>query len=242
MTELHYAGITELAEKICSGDLSPVDLTQHMLDRIEKLDGQLKSFATVTRERALNEASQAEHEISGGKYRGPLHGIPIAVKDLIETKNIPTLGGLAVLNGNIPNEDAPVLRKLKEAGAILVGKLNLTEGAMAGYHCDFDIPVNPWNAEYWSGASSSGPGVATAAGFCFAALGTDTAGSIRFPSMANGVVCLKPTFGFVIKHKVIHLGDNIDHIGPLTLRVADAAIMLATLVGYNHDAHHSNPL
>jgi len=239
MTELHYAGITELAEQIRSGDLSPVDLTQHMLDRIDKLDGQLKSFATVTRDRALNEASQAEHEISGGNYRGPLHGIPIAVKDLIDTKDIPTLGGLAVLNGNIPNEDAPVLRKLREAGAILIGKLNLTEGAMAGYHRDFDIPVNPWNAEYWSGASSSGPGVATAAGFCFAALGTDTAGSIRFPSMANGVVGLKPTFGLVSKHKVITLGDSLDHIGPLTRRVADAAIMLEAMAGYDHADPHS---
>lgn len=239
MTELHYSGICEVAEQIKSRNLSPVDLTQHMLDRIDAVDKELKCFVTVTRDRALKEAEQAEREIAAGNYLGALHGIPIALKDLIDAKDIPTLGGLAVLKGNVPDEDAPVLKKLNAAGAVMIGKLNLTEGAMAGYHRDFDIPVNPWNADYWSGASSSGAGVATAAGLCFAALGTDTAGSIRFPAMANGVVGLKPTFGLVGKSGVLPLGDSLDHIGPLTRRVADAATMLETMAGYVRSDPHS---
>lgn len=212
--------------------LTPVDLTHHMLDRINAVDSRLKCFIAITKDRALKEAEEAEREIAAGNYRGPLHGIPIAIKDLIDTKGVPTLGGLAVLKGNVPDQDAPVLKKLNAAGAIMIGKLNLTEGAMAGYHRDFDIPVNPWNADYWPGASSSGPGVAAAAGLCFAAIGTDTAGSIRFPAMANGVVGLKPTFGLVGKSKVFALGDSLDHVGPLTRRVADAAIVLEAMAGH----------
>ena len=239
MTELHYAGIGEVAEQIRSRKLSPVDMARHMLDRIDQIDGQLNSFRMVTRDRAMSEAARAEQEIANGHYRGPLHGIPIAIKDLVAAKDVPNLGGLAVLEGNVPDEDAPVLGRLGEAGAILLGKLNLTEGAMGGYHRDFAIPVNPWNSDYWSGVSSSGSGVATAAGLCYAALGTDTAGSIRFPSMANGVVGLKPTFGLVSKDKVIALSASLDHIGPLTRRVADAAIMLEAMAGYDPADPHS---
>ena len=209
MSKLHYSGIFEVAGRIKNGELSPLDLTRHILDRIDTLDKQLKSFVRVTRDRALKEAEKAEREIAGGNYRGPLHGIPIAIKDLIDAKDTPTLGGLAVLKGNVAVDDAPVLRKLSEAGAILIGKLNMTEGAMAGYHRDFEIPVNPWNADYWAGASSSGSGVSVAAGLCFAALGTDTAGSIRFPAMANGVVGLKPTFGLIGKSGALVLGDYL---------------------------------
>jgi amidase len=239
MNKLHYSGIYEVAERIKRGKLSPLELTRHMLDRIDTIDRELKSFVTVTRDRALKEAEKAEREIAAGNYRGPLHGIPIAIKDLIAAKDIPTLGGLAVLKGNVAVDDAPVLKKLSAAGAILIGKLNMTEGAMAGYHHDFEIPVNPWNADYWSGASSSGSGVSVAAGLCFAALGTDTAGSIRFPAMANGVVGLKPTFGLVGKSGALTLGDSLDHIGPLTRRVADAAIMLETMAGYDKFDRHS---
>jgi amidase len=236
---LHYSGIFEVAERIKSGELSPVDLTRQLLDRIDTIDKDLKSFATVTRERALKEAEKAEHEIGAGNYLGPLHGIPIGIKDLIDAKDIQTVGGLAVLKGNVAADDAPVLKKLSAAGAILIGKLNMTEGAMAGYHRDFEIPVNPWNADFWPGASSSGSGVSVAAGLCFAALGTDTAGSIRFPATANGVVGLKPTFGLVGKSSALTLGDSLDHIGPLTRRVADAAIMLETMAGYDSFDPHS---
>ena len=230
---LHYASLVHVAGLLESRDISPIELTQLMLDRIGDVDSTLKSYATVTTERALDAARKAEEEISSGNYRGALHGIPIAVKDLCYTKGTRTMGGLAVRCDFVPDCDATVVSRLDEAGAVLLGKLNLTEGAMAGYHPDFDIPVNPWGAEYWSGASSSGSGVATAAGLCFASLGSDTGGSIRFPSMANGTVGLKPTYGRVSRHGILPLGETLDHIGPMTRRTADAAIMLQAIAGYD---------
>jgi len=230
---LHFASLTDVASLIASRDISPVELTRLMLERIESIDGMLKSYATVTADRALHEARDAEAAIAAGNYRGPLHGMPIAVKDLCYTTDIPTMGGLAVKRDFVPDHDAKVVSRLKESGAVLLGKLNLTEGAMAGYHPDFDIPVNPWGAEYWSGASSSGSGVATAAGLCFAALGSDTGGSIRFPSMANGIVGLKPTYGRVSRWGILPLGETLDHIGPMTRRTSDAAIMLQAIAGYD---------
>ena len=189
---MHYDTLTSVAARIHDGEVSPVELTKVMLDRIAAVDTELKSYATVTADRALAEAGAAAQEIRSGNYRGPLHGIPIAVKDLCYTQGTRTMGGLAVLRDFVPDVDAPCIKQLQAAGAVLLGKLNLTEGAMAGYHRDFDVPRNPWNTGYWSGASSSGTGVAVAAGLCFAALGSDTGGSIRFPSMANGIVGLKP--------------------------------------------------
>ena len=230
---MHYATLQDVARRIEARELSPVELAQDMLGRIESLDGQLKSYATVTTERALAAARQAEEEIAAGNYRGPLHGIPIAVKDLCYTRGERTMGGLAVLRDFVPDYDATVVARLEKAGAVLLGKLNLTEGAMAGYHPDFDIPVNPWNAGYWSGASSSGSGVAVAAGLCFAALGSDTGGSIRFPSMANGIVGLKPTYGRVSRHGVLDLGETLDHVGPMTRSTADAAIVLEAIAGHD---------
>jgi amidase len=231
--DLHYKSIREVARLIESKEISPVELTRRMLERIESLDGQLKSYATVTAERALATARQAEQEIVAGNYRGSLHGIPIAVKDLCYTKGTRTMGGMGVYKDFVPDFDATVVTRLENAGVVLLGKLNLTEGAMAGYHRDFDIPVNPWRADLWPGASSSGSGVATAAGLCFAALGSDTGGSIRFPSMANGIVGLKPTYGRVSRHGVLPLGETLDHVGPMTRHTADAAIMLQAMAGYD---------
>jgi len=176
-------------------------------------------------------ARAAEREIQAGRYRGPLHGVPVAVKDLCYTKAAPTRGGLAVLRDFTPEFDATVVSKLEAAGAVLLGKLNLTEGAMVGYHRDFEIPVNPWGERLWSGVSSSGSGVATAAGLCFASLGTDTGGSIRFPSMANGIVGLKPTYGRVSRYGVLPLAESLDHVGPMARSVADAAIVLEAIAG-----------
>ena len=141
------------------------------------------------------------------------------------------MGGLGVLRDFVPEFDATVVSKLESAGAILLGKLNLTEGAMVGYHRDFDIPVNPWGAELWAGVSSSGSGVATAAGLCFASLGTDTGGSIRYPSMANGIVGLKPTYGRVSRYGVLDLAESLDHVGPMTRSVWDAAIVFQAIAG-----------
>jgi len=229
--DLHYARITDIAGLLERRELSPVELTTHMLERISVLDSQLNSYQTVMADQAMAAAKKAESEIVSGHYRGALHGIPVAVKDLCFTRGVPTKGGLAVLSDFVPDQDATVIQHLESAGAILLGKLNLTEGAMVGYHPDFRIPVNPWNNDLWPGASSSGSGVATAAGLCFAALGTDTGGSIRFPALANGVVGLKPTYGRVSRHGVLDLGETLDHVGPLTRGVEDAGLVLAAISG-----------
>ena len=234
-TPLHYKPITEIAELLSSKKLSPIELTKVMLYRIEKFDGQLKSYATVTAEMAMESAQKTEQEIAEGNYRGPLHGIPIGVKDLCFTKGIRTMGGAYVMAAHIPKYDGTVVKRLKEAGSVILGKLNLTEGAMGGYHPEFDIPINPWNPDRWTGSSSSGSGVATAAGLCSSSIGSDTGGSIRFPSAACGVVGLKPTFGRVSRYGVLELAPSMDHVGPMTRSVADAGIILETISGHDTD-------
>ena len=230
---MHYKTISQLAPLIESGELSPVDLTRSQLERIEALDGTLKSFATVTGELAINQAETAQKEIDSGKYRGKLHGIPIAVKDLCDTAGIRTMGGSAVFADNIPSQDATVIANLREAGAVLLGKLNMTEGAMGGYNPKLDVPENPWRKSHWAGASSSGSGSATAAGLAFGTLGSDTGGSIRFPAAVCGTVGLKPTWGRVSRHGVMNLAESLDHVGPLTRSAADAGIMLQAISGFD---------
>jgi len=228
---LHFASLTDVARLIEAGEMSPVELTELMLARIETIDHRLMSYATVMADQAREAARSAEEEIRAGGYRGVLHGIPIAVKDLCFTRGVRTMGGSGALSNFVPEYDATVITKLKESGAVLLGKLNLTEGAMGGYHTDFELPVNPWGEELWAGASSSGSGVATAAGLCFAALGTDTGGSIRFPSMANGIVGLKPTYGRVSRYGVLPLAESLDHVGPMARTVSDAAIVFQAIAG-----------
>jgi amidase len=194
MTEdLHYLELTELAARIRARDVTSVAVTRAQLDRIATLDGALASFAVVTADLAMARAEGADAEIAADLWRGPLQDVPIAVKDLFWTKDVPTGGGMAIHKDNRPAEDATVVDRLKNAGAVLLGKLQMTEGAYSDYHPSVAPPKNPWGAEYWPGISSSGPGVATAAGLCFGALGSDTGGSIRWPSAANGVTGLKPT-------------------------------------------------
>ena len=228
---LHYKTILEISKMIKSKKISSVELTKAIFNRIETVDARLNSFITLMKQSALAQALQLDGELESGKYRGPLHGVPVAVKDLCYTKGVVTTGGMKVLSDFVPDFDATVVSKLEAAGAVLLGKLNLTEGAMVGYHRDFEIPVNPWGKELWAGVSSSGSGVATAAGLCFGSLGTDTGGSIRFPSMANGIVGLKPSYGLVSRHGVLPLAESLDHIGPMTRSVADAAIMLEAIAG-----------
>jgi amidase len=228
---LHYESLLSVAARIQAQEISPVALTQAMLGRIENLEPSLRAYATVMNVAALEAAERAEAEIAAGNYRGPLHGVPVAVKDLCYTKAVPTMGGMAVYRDFVPDYDATVVARLQAAGAVLVGKLNLTEGAMAGYHPSFEVPKNPWDPDLWPGVSSSGSGVATAAGLCFGALGSDTGGSIRFPSQANGIVGLKPTYGRVSRYGVIPLAESLDHVGPMTRRVADAAAMLQVIGG-----------
>jgi len=230
---LYYASLQEVGRRIQSHDLSPVDLTRMMLDRIAQVDPRLKSYATVMSEQALADASAALQEIQAGRYRGPLHGVPIAIKDLCYTQGVRTMGGTAVLKNFVPTFDSMVVAKLRTAGAVVLGKLNLSEGAAAGYNPSFDVPLNPWRADRWPGMSSSGSGVATAAGLCFGAIGTDTGGSIRNPASANGVVGLKPTYGRVSRFGVLPMAPSLDHLGPITRRVADAAIMFDVIAGFD---------
>ena len=237
----HYKTISEVAEQIESKHISPVELTTELLERIDQLDGRLKSYVTVMADHAMTVARKAEEEITSGRYRGPLHGIPIAVKDLFYTKGIRTMGGTKALANHIPDFDSTVVARLKSAGAVLLGKLNLTEGAMGGYNPEFGIPRNPWNTERSSGASSSGSGVATAAGLCFGSLGSDTGGSIRFPSAFCGTVGLKPTWGRVSRYGVLNLAESLDHVGPMTRSTADAGIMLQAISGLDTNDPTSLP-
>jgi len=204
-----------------------------MLDRIQKVDRRLKSYATVMHDQALDDASAALQEIGAGHYRGPLHGVPIGIKDLCCTKGVRTMGGTAVLKDFVPTFDSTVVSKLRSAGAVVLGKLNLSEGAAAGYNPSFDVPLNPWRADRWPGMSSSGSGVATAAGLCFGSIGTDTGGSIRMPSSADGVVGLKPTYGRVSRYGVLAMAPSLDHVGPIARSVADAAILFDAIAGFD---------
>lgn len=230
-TDLHYLGLVDLGRKIQAKELSPVEATKAMLGRIEKLDGKLKSFAYVMADSALADAAAAEKEIVSGKIRGPLHGVPVAVKDLCWAKGAPAAHGMTIHGDFRPTEDATVVARLKDAGAIILGKLQQTEGAYADHHPKIDPPKNPWNADLWPGASSSGSGVATAAGLCFGSLGTDTGGSIRFPSAANGVTGLKPTWGRVSRYGAFELAATLDHIGPMARSAVDCGAILGVIAG-----------
>lgn len=230
---LHYASLARVARLIETGKLSPVALTRQMLDRIAAVDGSLHSYVTVMADAAMESARRAEAEIRAGRYRGPLHGVPIAVKDLCYTRGVRTMAGTKVLSDFTPDFDATVIMRLESAGAVILGKLALCEIAFGPYHPGLQVPVNPWDATRWSGVSSSGSGVATAAGLCFGSVGTDTGGSIRYPAAVNGCVGLKPTYGRVSRHGVFALAASMDHVGPMTRTVEDAAIMFEAMAGFD---------
>ncbi|HEX4424196.1 MAG TPA: amidase [Terriglobales bacterium] len=225
------SSIQELSQRLRARELSPVDLTKDCLARIEKVDPLLNAFITITADSALAEAHRAESEIQRGEWRGPLHGIPLAIKDLIDTADILTTAGSAQFAKRIPSEDADVVRRLKDAGAILLGKQNLHEFAYGGSSVVSHYgPVrNPWNPARISGGSSGGSAASVAAGMGYASIGTDTAGSIREPAAFCGIVGLKPTYARVSAHGVFPLSRSLDHIGPITQTVADAAILLQVI-------------
>ncbi len=229
--DLCLLDLVEVGRRVQAGKLSSVEVTRALLDRIARHDGRLKSYATLTADLALAQAKRADTEIARGEIRGPLHGVPIAVKDLCNTKDIPTSAGMPIYKNYRPDHDATVVTRLREAGAVLLGKLQMTEGAFGMHHPSVDPPVNPWSAAHWTGVSSSGSGVATAAGLCYGSLGTDTLGSIRFPSAMNGVTGLKPSWGRVSRAGVFALAQSMDHVGPMTRSAADAAAMLGVIAG-----------
>ena len=233
MKDLHYLDLLEAGKRIQSREVSSEEVTRALLQRIATLDGNLHSYVTVMAEQALEDARNADAEIAQGHLRGPLHGVPVAVKDLLWTRGVKTTHGMPLNNAFMPNEDATVIQRFREAGAVMLGKLTQTEGAFADHHPDIIPPRNPWGEELWSGASSSGSGVATAVGLCFGSIGTDTGGSIRFPSAANGITGLKPTWGRVSRYGVCELAASLDHVGPMTRTVADAAAMLQAIAGYD---------
>jgi amidase len=229
--DVHYFDITELGSLIGRREISSREVTRALLDRIVAVDSRLHSYSLLMPESALAEADAADAEIASGQLRGPLHGVPIAVKDLVWTKSCPTSAGMAVLKEFRPHADATVVRRLREAGAVILGKLQLTEGAYSDYHPSVSPPQNPWNAAYWPGISSSGSAVATAAGLCFGSLGSDTGGSIRWPSAANGVTGIKPTWGRVSRHGVFELAASLDHVGTIARSAADAGLLLQAIAG-----------
>jgi len=234
-TDLCYLELIDVGRRIAARTLSSVEVTRALLERISQLDNRLRSYACVTPELALRAAEEADREIARGSRRGPLHGVPVAVKDLCRTRGIPTAAGMPIHRNFVPDRDATVVARLKAAGAVLVGKLQMTEGAFSAHHPSVSPPVNPWSAEHWPGVSSSGSGVATAAGLCYGALGTDTLGSIRFPSTMNGVTGLKPTWGRVSRAGVFALAQSLDHVGPMARSAADAAAMLGAIAGVDAD-------
>jgi len=232
-TDFLQLSIAELAPLIRNLQLSPVEVTERCLERISQLDTLLNSFITVMSEQALAEARIAENELVNGRWRGPLHGVPVGLKDLIDVAGVPTTAASNVLRKNVALTDAPVVRRLRSAGAIIVGKLNLHEFAYggSGLISAYGPARNPVCPERTTGGSSSGSAAAVAAHLCFAALGTDTAGSIRLPSACCGLVGHKPTYGLVSTDGVIPLSWSFDHVGPITRTVRDAEIMMSSLAG-----------
>lgn len=224
-------GLTDITERIRRGDVSSLAITEAQLRRITRLEPDLHAYAQVMHTSALEQAKLEDQEIAGGRHRGALHGIPIAVKDLCWVEGVPSRAGTRVHHDFIPDEDATVVRRLRQAGAIIIGKTQMTEGAYSDYHPSVTPSVNPWNADYWTGISSSGSAVATAAGLCFGTIASDTGGSIRWPSAANGVTGLKPTWGRVSRHGVFDLAPSLDHIGTIARSAMDAGIILAAIAG-----------
>ena len=231
-TELHFKPITEQAAMLRGGDVSPVELTSAYLDRIEELNGELGAYITVMGEQAMSQAQQAESEMQAGEDKGALHGIPVAIKDIIYTEGTLTSGGSKVLADFIPDEDSTIVRSLDAAGAVLLGKLNLSEFAIGGtIDHPFGTPRNPWNTDHTAGGSSSGSGIATAGGLCAGALGSDTGGSVRGPAGFCGIVGLRPTYGRVTRQGVLPMCWSMDTVGPMTRTVADCALMLNAIAG-----------
>ncbi len=234
--ELPYLTIREASTLLRSRKLSPVELTNAVLERIDRIEPRVHAFLTLTRDEALRAARVAEQEIAAGKYRGPLHGIPFGVKDTHYTKGIRTTANSPVLSNFVPDFDATVVSRLKDAGGVLSGKLSLPEFSFGGSPVgggEFPDATNPWDLARTPGGSSSGSGAALAAGLVIAATGGDTSGSIRNPAALCGVVGMKPTYGRVSRHGIVTISWSLDHVGPMTRSVFDNALLLNVLAGHD---------
>jgi amidase len=230
---LQFKSLVEVGQMIRQGETTSAGVTQAMLDLITSRDGDLHSFIHLCADRALAQAVTADAEIAVGIYKGLLHGVPIAVKDLCYTTYAPTRAGTTIYKDFVPTFNATVVDRLETAGAVILGKLSMTEGAYTGHHPTIPVPVNPWNRDYWVGTSSSGSGVAPSAGLCFASLGSDTGGSIRYPCATCGLTGIKPTWGRVSRHGVFALADSLDHMGPMARSAADCAAVLQAIAGWD---------
>lgn len=232
-TDIVFQTVTELSRLIESKQVSPVEVTEVYLTRIDDLDFKFNAYLTVCRQQALDQAREAEAAITKGEYLGPMHGIPVAVKDQLWTRGIRSTGGSRILADFVPEEDATAIAKLKQAGAVLLGKTNLSEFAITGFTHRFSTPHNPWDLDFSAGGSSSGSGAATAAFLCATSLGEDTGGSIRRPAAWCGLVGLRSTWGRVSRHGLMRGVWSMDTIGPISRTVEDAAITLSAIAGYD---------
>ena len=235
MSDLHWLTASEAARAFAARTLSPVELMTALLDRIGRLDPRVNAFIRLDAEAAMTMARNAEAEIAAGRIRGPLHGVPVGIKDIIDVAGLPTTSHSKILVDNIAAADAVAVGKLRQAGAIVLGKLSTHEFAIGGPSFDLPFPParNPWNTDHHPGGSSSGSGAGLAAGFFPLALGTDTGGSVRNPASANGIVGLKPTYGLVSRRGVFPLSFTLDHVGPMTRTVADNALLLDVIAGHD---------
>lgn len=229
LDDLTRLTLGDIAARIEHRDVSPVEATTAVLERIEWVNPRLNAFITVMHDEALATARAAEAEIARGHYRGPLHGVPISVKDLFWTRGVRTTAGSRVLADFVPDRDATVVRRLREAGAVIVGKTNMLEFAYGEVHPDYGPCLNPWNPDYGTSGSSSGSGAFVAAGLDYGSIGSDTGGSIRFPAAYCGIVGLKPTYGLVSRDGAVPLAWSLDHVGPMTRTVRDGAILLQVI-------------
>ncbi len=235
MTDLHWMTASDAAKAFAAKTLSPVEMMTALLQRVEALDPKLNAFIRLDGDAAMDAARSAEREIAAGRVRGPLHGVPVGIKDIIDVAGLPTTAHSKILLDNVAKADAVVVGKLRQAGAIVMGKLSTHEFAIGGPSFDLPFPParNPWNPDHHPGGSSSGSGAGVAAGLFPMALGTDTGGSVRNPASVCGIVGLKPTYGLVSRRGVMPLSFTLDHVGPMTRTVADNALMLDVIAGHD---------
>jgi aspartyl-tRNA(Asn)/glutamyl-tRNA(Gln) amidotransferase subunit A len=235
--DLLSLGIAELSSRLKSRELSPVEVVEQCISRIDTINQTINAFVTVTADDARRAAKTAEEEIRGGKYRGPLHGVPLGIKDMVNTAGVRTTYGSTIFRSNVPEKDAFVVSRLKQAGAIVLGKTNTHEFALGvtTNNVHYGATRNPWALDRVPGGSSGGSAAAVAAFICYGAIGTDTGGSVRIPSAFCGIVGLKPTFGTVSTTGVFPLAPGLDHVGPMTRSVLDAALVLQAVAGFDPD-------